>query len=322
MAVSTNSIYTQTISQIINRAGRLTSAIKAGETMGAQDFSDFLLAANTMVKHWETMGIHVWAVEEATLFPQPKQYRYAVGGTSTDHIADTTLISSTTLAAAAALNATSLSVGTVTTLTGVAAPTTGDNVGVVQTDGTIFWSTLASPPSGGVYTLATGLSVGANQSAAVYSYTSNIVRPLKVVDGRRSNISSGLDTPLKMYARADYQALPNKTLNGQINFAFYDAQLTTAYLNIWQPLATVTDLFRFTWHRPLHNFDVASNAPDLPDEWIQTLAFNLAWVMAPEYDVPPDRFQMIMAMAAKFLDEVGGFDRENESLMMGVDTSP
>lgn len=316
MAVSTSSTYTQTRDQIIARAGRLVGAIKAGETMGAQEVSDFATAANGMVKHWETSGIHVWAVEEATLFPQPNQFRYAVGGTSTDHIADTTLYVSTTSTAPIAVGATSLA------LTSISGMASGDNIGIVQSDGSIYWTTINGVPANGAVSLAVGPTVGAAAGANVYTYTLNIVRPLRVPDCRRLNISSNLVTPLKMISRLDYQALPNKTQAGQINQGFYDAQLTTGYINIWQPLNTVTDLFQFTWHRPIHNFDIASNQPDLPDEWNQTLAYNLAWIMAPEYDCPPDRFQQIGMMAKQFLDEVGGYDREYESLLMGVDFYP
>jgi len=39
--------------------------------------------------------------------------------------------------------------------------------------------------------------------------------------------------------------------------------------------------------------------------------------MAPEYDCPPQRYQMIQGQAASSLDTVQGWDREPESYLFG-----
>ena len=123
-------------------------------------------------------------------------------------------------------------------------------------------------------------------------------------------------------ARLDYQALPNKAQTGIINQVFYDPQLSTGYLYLWNPPSSVTDLLKFTWHRPIQDFDAAGNNPDLPQEWIRTLVWNLADEMTAEYDVPLDKADRITARAAKYLDNVAGFDREAESLSFGVEMGP
>ena len=67
MAVSTSIDFTRTRDQIIARAGRLTGAIRAGETMGSQEVTDFAEALNAMVKRWAaTPGLQVWCTSEAT----------------------------------------------------------------------------------------------------------------------------------------------------------------------------------------------------------------------------------------------------------------
>lgn len=316
MAVSGSSDFTRTRDQIIARALRICGAVKAGETIGAQEVTDAAEALNAMVKRWSaTPGMHVWCTSEATLFPQASQVRYGLSTSSTDHATES--YAATELTAAASSGATSI---TVDSITGIS---NGDNIGVVVDDGTIHWTTVNGAPSGSTVVLTTGLDDDAASGNAVFAYTTKIVRPLKIVDARTYDISSGQEVPISpMLARADYQALPNKAQTGTINQAFYDPQRDTGYLYLWNPPSTVTSLVKFTWHRPIMDFDAASNNPDLPQEWIDVLVWGLADLMCAEYDVPADKAGMIAGRAAKYLDDVAGFDREAESIEFGVDTGP
>ena len=302
MATSSSSDFTRTRDQIIARAGRIIGAFKAGETMGAQEVTDFAEALNGMVKRWSaTPGMHVWTVTEATLFPQASQSQYALSVSGADHC--TSGYVAMTLSAAAASGATSLSVASTTGVT------VGDYLGIVLASGAMQWTTVSAKTST-TLTPTTALTGAASSGAAVYTYTTKIVRPLKIVDWRRYSISDGTDSSgTKPIARLDYQALPNKAQTGTISQIFYDPQLSTGYLYLWNPPATVTDLVKFTWHRPIQDFDNASDNPDLPQEWLDVLAWNLADVMAMEYDVPAERADRISVRAMKMLEDVGGFDR-------------
>lgn len=317
MAVSGSSDFTRTRDQIIRRAFRAISVVKSGETPGAQIVTDAAEALNAMVKRWQKKGLHVWTVTEATLFPQASQVRYALASGSTDHATESYV--ATELTADASAGATSV---TVDSITGISS---GDNIGIVVDDGSIHWTTVNGAPAGSTITLTTGLDDSASDGAAVFTYTTKIVRPLKIVDARRYNISSQIETPISetqgsLMARLDYQALPNKAQTGTINRAFYDPQRDTGYLYLWQPPTTVLDLVKFTWHRPIMDFDSASDNPDLPQEWFDALAFNLAVSLAPEFDVPTEKLQQVTMMAASYLEDVQGDDREGESLYMQADT--
>lgn len=310
MATSSSSDFTRTRDQLIMRAARIIGAVRAGATMKAQDTTDFAEALNAMVKRWQASGIHVWTTAEATLFPQVDQVRYSLASGSTDHATETYY--ETEVSAAEASGQTVLSVDSTTNMT------VADNIGVLLDDGSLFWSTISSKTSTTV-TIADAIDDSAAAGNPVYTYTTKIVRPLKIVDARRFDILSDADTPIRMLARLDYQGLSQKTQTGTITQAFYDPQLSTGYFYLWNPPAEVTSLVKFTWHRPIQDFDAAGDNPDLPQEWIDPLVFNLATIMAPEYDVPMDKFQQVSAMALKFLDDVAGFDREAESIEFGVD---
>mgnify|MGYP001603974646 FL=1 len=317
MAVSGSSDFTRTRNQIIARSGRLIGAVRAGATLSAQEILDFSEALNAMVKRWQaTPNMRVWTVTEGVLFPQASQYRYAIGSASTDHATETYY--ATTLSAAEASGQTVLSATSTTNMT------VADNIGIVLDSGLLQWTTISSKTSTTV-TVATALTGAAASGNAVFNYTTKIVRPLKIVDARRYNIAGATDTSISesqgaLMARLDYQNLPNKAQTGSIVRAFYDPQRESlGYLHLWQPPSAVTDLVKFTAHRPIMDFDAAGDTPDLPQEWIDPIVWNLALAMAPEYKVSDATYGRIERLAMKYLDDVAGFDREPESIQFGVD---
>ena len=309
MATSSSSDFNRTRDQIIARAGRIIGAFKAGETMGAQEVTDFSEALNAMVKRWSaTPGMLTWAMSEATLFPQAAQSQYAVAVNGADHC--TLSYYATTISSTEAGGQTVLSV---TATTGM---TVADYIGVVLDTGSMQWSTISSKTSNTV-TIADALTSQAAAGNAVFSYTTKIPRPMRLLDKpgavRRYDIASGIEIPIgPPMARSDYQMLTNKSQSGIVNRVFYDPQLSTGYLYLWSPPRTVTSLVKFTFQRPIQDFDAAADNPDLPQEWIDPLVWNLADVLAMEYDVPAERADRISVRAAKYLSDVSGPDREPE----------
>lgn len=312
MATSGSSDFSRTRDEIIKAAYRKLGVIRATQTPNAQLITDGAEALNAMVKHWQGKGIHVWTVSEATLFVQPGQTRYSISSSSSDNAAST--FTSTALAAEALSGATTI---TVDSITGISS---GDNIGVVVDDGTVHWTTVNGAPAGSTVTLTTALDDSAAEDNKVYVYTNRIVRPLKIVDARWFDAASGIESPtISMISRLDYRRLPDKTRAGAVTQAFYDPQLTTGYLNLWHAPAVFEGYVNFTWHRPIEDFDAAGDNPDLPTEWLQTLIFNLAVVMAPEFDVPAAKMADLKAMAAEYLDDMMDWDRENEPVSFGPD---
>ena len=315
MATSGTSTFTRTRDQIITDAARKIRAIRAGEVMGARMLQDFAAGLNSMVKAWQARGLHVWTRAEATLFPQVGQTRYALAATGADHC--TLSYVATTLSAAEASGQTALSV---TDDAGIA---NADHIGIVLDNGNLFWSTVSGTPASDVVTISNALTSAAASGNAVYAYTSRIVRPLRVVEARRYNVSSGRDTQLvDPMALLDYRRLPNKTQSGTVTQVCYDPSLTTGYLYLWLTPANLNDLIKFTWWRPIEDFNAAGDNADLPQEWIRAITFNLAVDMSPEFSVPRDVMEGqfgVGTLAREYLEEVSGFDREAEPTYFGVD---
>lgn len=311
MTTSGTSVFTVTRDDIIDAANLKIQAFGEGVTMTEAARTRFANALNAMVKRWQAIGLHVWTESEAILFPQASQISYGMGTGATDHV--TGAYYQTTTSAAAAAAATTLSVASTANMTAA------DNIGVLLDDGTIQWSTISSKTSTTV-TIGAALTDSVASGNYVWNYTSKIVRPLRIVGARRMNIASSIETPIFVDARLDYMALPNKTQTGFINRIFYDPQLTIGYVKLWNPVAVIDTLLKFTYWRPIQDFSVAGDNPDLPQEWIDTLIFQLAVVMAPEYSVPMEKFNQIKTLADQFLDDLKGWDREPESVYFGVDT--
>lgn len=301
MATSGSTNFAATRNQVIRQAALHVGAISAGVTMGNQMQEDIAHILNALVKSWQEMGVHIWTTAEATLFPAVEQVRYGMGTGATDHVTGTYYETAITSDEAAA--ETTLSVDETTNITAA------DNIGIVLDDGTLQWTTVSSKTSSTV-TIATGLTGTASADNPVFTYTSKIGRPLRVLDVRRYNIASAEDTPIELVSRSDYQALPNKTGTGGVNQVWYDQANTIGYLSLWQPPALIQDLVKFTYARAIEDFDAAADNPDIPQGWVLALEWNLAMNLTAQYPVKPMIFQRIAGFAEKYLDEVSSFDRE------------
>lgn len=297
--------------QIILAAMRKIKVISSGETPSAQLVQDFSDQLNTFVKSLDATGLHIWTETEATLFPQPNQFSYSLGDT-TDHAAES--YTSTTVATAVAAGATSIVVASVTGIL------TAYNIGIALDSGLIFWTTVNGAPSGSTVTLLAPMSGSAAVGNPVYTYQTNIVRPLRIVGARRYNFPSQIDTQMTPLSRLDYRNMPNKSNTGVVSQWFYDPKggvNATGRLHLYPSPPDAVNGVRFTWWRPIQDFTTAANIPDLPQEWLDPLIWNLAYRMAPEFSVPSKQYEWVKEQAAMTLQNVMGFDREPESYFFG-----
>jgi hypothetical protein len=316
MATSGSSNFDSTRDEIIEAAGFICGALRQNESMGDAMHRRFQHALNGMVKNWQASGIHVWTVAEGVLVPAVSQRAYQLAASGTDHAALASDFFQTELSASEAAGQTILSVDDPSDIA------VSDNVGVVLDDGTVHWAVASAVGASTVTINGVGLADSAAAGNAVFSYTTKLVRPLKVVHARRYNYVSEQDTPLVIYGRTDYLDIPNKNSTGDINGIFYDKKARVGEMNLWQVPASITDLVHFTFWRPIEDFDSAGDNPDLPVEWVLAIEHNLALAMTSQYGVGPQRRAMIEADAARYLNPlVDGFDRDDESIQFAPDMS-
>ena len=309
MALSGSKDYSITRANIIEAALRKIGDYDQGETVPGDEVSAASLSLNLMVKEWVARGIDIWLRDEITLFLQPDQQSYALG---TDHA--TASYVETTLSAAEASGQTVISV---TSSTGM---TAADNVGIKMDDDTIHWTTIVSVDSATQITITTGTDDDAASGNKVYAYTTKAGRPTKIVYAYRRDVND-IDNEVSLIGESQYRSQSNKGSSGPPVEAWYQPTMTTGTLYVW-PVdggASWDKLILIAQYYP-DDFDAASNNPQFPIEWGNTLVWNLAAELASEYGVP-EREQARLWQIANFkLNELLDYDVENASVKFEMDS--
>src|ERR1700676_478196 len=188
MAINTNVVYSPNRDRIINLALKMIGAIGSGESLDDDTLQDCVTTLNDMIKAWEADGIHLFGLTEAILFPVLNQAKYSIdlnNGTANC----TNTYNTTTLTASAIATATVLTIASNVNINN------NDNIGIIDSTGAIQWATVVSSTSTTV-TINTGLINSVVNGAYIYSYTSNINRPLKIRGCRSFDVTSNIDTDM------------------------------------------------------------------------------------------------------------------------------
>lgn len=329
---TTTQAFSQAVYQIIARAMRLCGACGPQDVPRYGQVQNAFYALNMMVKAWQGSGIHVWAEQDATLFVQPVQIAYQLGSGSPDHATLTSDWTQTSLAATAVASDFTF------TLDSVADVAVGDQIGIWLDNGYVFWSSI-TVIAGSVVTTADALTSLATSGAQVVTYTTALVRPLRVNAMRsyqfRAPDGQPIETPMAVMSRLDYSFVPNKQTPGQTTQFFYDPRRgtgneATGIVYLWPaPQIDNQRACKFTMQRPLLPFENLSDIGDFPAEWTSALTFNLAIELWPEYEpirakVEGARYSLV-ELAAQALDKLTtaqGFDREPEAIYFGLENMP
>ncbi len=307
MTTSGSTDFTETRDQIISDALSLLAILAAGETATTADITFCSNALNKMVKAWMGQGIHLWTEESGTIFlvQGQAQYNLQTGASGAKASDGTGTPVETTLATAG-----SGSSITVTSSTGM---TAADVIGVVQDSQIIKWTTIVSV-TGTTIVLTAALDSAAASGNAVFTYTTQLPRVLSIQSCRLRN-NSNFDKMMEMRAREDYMRIPQKNLTGDPIIAYYSPQNTRGEFLIWPTPSDVNKRIEVTYLRTIQDFDTGTDTPDLPQEWLDALTYNLAVRIAPAYGISLASGGMggnsnLLVMANQMLEEMKGWDAE------------
>lgn len=297
--------------EICTAALRKTQVVKNDTPAALRSHLDVAMQElNLMVKAWMADGLQLWTRKRATLFLELNKATYSLGPTG-DHATESSV--ETSLTADAAASATNL---TVDDITGIS---NGDNIGVVLDDGNIHWDTVNGAPAGSTVVITTGLASAASDGLAVYTYTTKIDRPLRIIEITRRD-STDNDIWVNQISLNEYNEQTKKTNDGKVLHTTYDPQLTDGLLYVWPRSDTVTDTLEFWYHRPFEDFDNLSDDPDFPQEWYLALVYGLASLLADTYNVESRLASRLEKRAVKYKDLAMEFDTEPVSLFLQPDT--
>ena len=305
MATSGSINYARNRDQLIDTSLKLLGVLGEGETASANAVTDMSVLLNSMVKGWQAQGVNLWREDEAVIFLTDGTAEYTLASTS-DHASAE--IIKTELSVAGATSDTTITVDAVTSMA------TSDNIGVELDDNTIDWSTISSiNTTTKVITMAAGLGGAAAVDNNVYVYTTRLARPLKILQARLL-YDNGTERELRKYGRGEYFQLPNKTLEGKPVAYYYSPQVSTGKLYLWPTPDAVEDRIRITYVRTIEDFDASTDDPDLPQEWFDALAYNLAVHASPMYGIDLNKTNpVLLSLAANMQNALFAYDSEDAS---------
>ena len=136
-------------------------------------------------------------------------------------------------------------------------------------------------------------------------------RPLRILEAFYRDGTS--DTPLDIISRQEYWELGNKSSNGRPHQIYYDPQLTSGVLYVYNPAdaSAVGDGIHLVYHRPFEDIDALTDTFDFPQEWYIVIEYNLAVDLAFRSGIKQTRISQLQAQAQEFYDEAHWWDVEN-----------
>lgn len=309
MAIGTTNTFTQNRNQIIDRAMAAIGIKTVHRALTAPEIREASDELNIMMKSWKSKN-YLWKTAEGTLFLVNGQAKYRLDGSTAN--ATENFTETTTTADAAALDTTI----DVTSATGF---TVGHNIGVVQDDNTILWTTIVSVAALTV-TLTDALTAASSSGAKVYVYETKINRP-EEVNSLRARTSDGTDNPTTALARDTYFNIPVKDTEATPNQWYYDKQLSYGDIYLWPVPNLVTETVKFTFQKMFFDIDAAATDADFPVEWLDAIILNLALRMARIQGKSKEFREQLRRDAKDALDDVQGYDREDASIYFQPATS-
>ncbi len=282
MTVSNSTTFSMTRDQIITQALVLLGIYAQGDTINANDISFCANSLNMMVKAWEGQGFHLWTAQEGAVFLNLNYQKYDLASGSTTCIAGDDPVYTTLTTTA---SGTALVVGTTVNMN------VSDNIGIKLDTGLLFWTTIATIVDGFNLTLNLTLPSQASSGTNIFVFTNRIDRPLQITSAR------------------------NKTFTGKVNSYYYSPHVSDSTLYVWPTADNTGDSIRITYTRRIQDFVASGDTPDLPQEWLEPIVYNLCLRIASSYGISTQKLNPDIAMlASSSLAELRAFDSEAGSV--------
>lgn len=319
MSTSGSKNFTQTRNEIIYDAYQLLGLYGIGRTISPEDLSFAVNQFNKMIKAWGTKGLHLWSKEEGVLYPTQYTSKYTIGNASSAaYVTNKSEEIITQLNGALATSATAVTVDSTTGMV------VGDYIGIVLTDKSSHWTTIATIPSSTTLTLTTGIASAASNNATVFTFTNRLYKPLRVLNARLvSGIDSGAtstisEIPLSIVSYQTYFELPAKITNGNPIQITYKPELSSGLMYVWPRPSDTSYRVEFSYERVLDDVDSGTDNIDFPDEWLEPATYQLAVRIGPAFGKTEKVMKTILPLASVMLNDMLDWDSE----VSGVSFSP
>lgn len=117
--------------------------------------------------------------------------------------------------------------------------------------------------------------------------------------------SDGLDYPC---IKTHEAATANKPITGDDYLLYWGATSGSGSGSAWTSGTTYNNpqLIRYTYRRPLYDFDNSTDNPDLPQQWIRHLHYRLCVDLSPGFSVPRKKLANFMLQAGIAYENIRG----------------
>lgn len=159
-------------------------------------------------------------------------------------------------------------------------------------------------------------------------YNITVPAPLKVLYAYlrdNSNPNNPIDIPLQILTHYDYNWLASKLDMGMPIQFFYNPDILSGTLKVWPIPDNYSKMYRqviITYQRPFEDAGSGTNTLDFPPSWNLALIYQLAWILAPEYGLPPTDRTALAKEAEIFRDRALSFGTEEGSLFVRPEYNP
>lgn len=322
MPTSGDTTFNLTTSGIIQEAAELLGIVRPGQSVSSEDYTSCLRSLNMMVKAWQQNGMFVTHEAEATVFIEPGQIKYVLGGSDPDRTGKEDVIETK-------LSDDYVSTDDTLDMTSTTGILAGDFIGVVLDDNTVHWTTVDSVTDSNTLVLDVALTGDASTGNMVFAYRTAMGRPLEISSVHLRN-SGGTDSgisdeihDIKVYEinKYQYKNIYNKGTQGTTIQFYQDKQNTQTNLYVWPTGNYVSERFKIVYRRIIEDFDNTSDVADLPQNWSACLAYNLAAYVAPKYGKEQKAAQAIAPIATTLLQAAMSDVTEKSSFTITSDLS-
>lgn len=302
MTVSGTNTFTLTKNEVIEMAFARIGVISEGATLTSYQIDRGSQLLNVMIKSWLAKGFRLWKQERATLFLDSSTNEYILGTANA-----TTDYANPTLSADASSGATSIVVSSAAGLV------IGYNIGIVQNNNTILWTTITNIVSTTI-TLNAALTSDASSGNNVFVYQTKLGKVENIINAQLK-MNPTTEIPLQLNSRDTYDALPVKTLTGIPNKLYYNKLLDSGIIRLFPQPSSVNYFVNFTYQKQFYDMTNPTDSFDFPVEWLRALYLNLAKILYGFYPISDaTQIQLLVAEADSALIEVMSFDDENTSI--------
>jgi len=302
MALSGTYVLTRTALEIYTEVLQILQVVGDGETITTTMKDKIKVTMNNMLKAWEGQGIHLWTFQEGTLFLQVGQAKYDF----TD--SDTKLANEFFQTA---LSQDEISGASTVTLDDVTNVANTDNIGIIDANNNLFFTTVNGAPAGNVVTLTDVLPTAVTKGSVVYTYKATpAFVPIRRIlpDEVRRRDSDDYEIPINFESRGDYFDLPNKEQQGLPIQAYYSRQEPQGIMYLWTTPDNARSVINFSYERETQIITQDSDNFDIPSYWFEALVFNIADRVKLKFSTSSERSQIIQQEAIRSLDEALSFD--------------